>query len=341
MPKSKNVNFKVDVKIGILHTIANAIYSTTAGKVREAVANALDNQATFVIIILDQSSKSLCVFDNGNGISKERYHLIFKSIGYGLLQDHPDGKLSYFGLGLMSIFQLGKKVRIFTRPKGQKEISMLEVDTQTIFDKKNKEKSISSLTDSISLSKSDITIRKSASTPLLNNELAKRGFNASIMNFTQIVISGLNSSDIEMISDKVFLRELRQLLPLSIEKDEPFLQRITGKKCNNIKELFNDESYCKTVDVFFGIQEEDQELEQLYKYFPNFRSDIQFPDDNVICGHSKIKILLIMFFTVLQRTSIVIRRMKEKTAFGYEIKIFLLKVQTFLRNVDLVGQQGL
>jgi hypothetical protein len=287
MPKSKIVKLEVDVKIGILHTIANAIYSTTAGKVREAVANALDNEATFVIIILDQSSKSLCIFDNGNGITDDRYQLIFKSIGYGLLHNHPDVKLSYFGLGLMSIFQLGKKVRVFTRPKGQNEISMLDVDTQTIFDIKNKEKSLSSLEDSITLSKSDVQMHKSASTPLLINELARRRFNTNTMNFTHIIISGLNSYDIELISGNVFLTELRQLLPLSIEKDEPFLQRITGKKGESIKQLLNEESYCKTVDVFFGIQEEGRELEQLYKYFPNFRSDIQFPDDNVIYGYSE------------------------------------------------------
>jgi hypothetical protein len=34
---------------------------------------------------------------------------------------------------------------------------------------------------------------------------------------------------------------------------------------------------------FFGIQEEDK-IEQLWKYFPGFRSDLTFPDDNVRVG---------------------------------------------------------
>jgi len=51
-------NIHVDFKINILHTIADAIYATAAGKVREAVANSRDNGASWVVIVLDQT-KSL------------------------------------------------------------------------------------------------------------------------------------------------------------------------------------------------------------------------------------------------------------------------------------------
>jgi HSP90 family molecular chaperone len=123
----------VDVKVGILHTIADAIYATPAGKIREAVANARDKDATWIIILVDQTRKSICLFDNGPGITRTRFQEIFESIGYGMLKHDPEKKLSYFGLGLMSIFQLGNKVKIFTRPQGEKEIHLLEVDTQAIF----------------------------------------------------------------------------------------------------------------------------------------------------------------------------------------------------------------
>ena len=77
----------VDVKVKILHTIAKAIYATPIGKIREAVANAMDNEATWIIILADRTTKSLCIYDNGHGISKAHFQEIFKSIGYGLLSD--------------------------------------------------------------------------------------------------------------------------------------------------------------------------------------------------------------------------------------------------------------
>ncbi|MEW6261930.1 MAG: ATP-binding protein [Thermodesulfobacteriota bacterium] len=297
MNKSKNINktsppqpstleakedLNVDVKVGILHTIADAIYATSTGKIREAVANAIDKAATLIIILVDQTRKSICLFDNGSGITRKRFQEIFESIGYGMLKHEPEKKLSYFGLGLMSIFQLGNKVKIFTRPRGEKEIHLLEVDTRAIFNKNNEDKSISSLKNSIFLKGTDEPTRRSCTPPLLNDAITKQLLNV-LTSFTEIVIEDVKSEEIDIICSDEFVEELRKVLPLRIQEDEPFLKRITGKKSKEIRKILENKEFCKTIDVFFGIQEEEK-IEQLWKYFPGFRSDLTFPDDNVYVG---------------------------------------------------------
>jgi len=281
IPEPKE-ELNVDVKVGILHTIADAIYATPAGKIREAVANARDKDATWIIILVDQTRKSVCLFDNGPGITRKRFQEIFESIGYGMLKHDPEKKLSYFGLGLMSIFQLGNKVKIFTRPQGEKEIHLLEVDTQAIFNKKNEDKSISSLKKSIFLKETDEPTRRACTPPLLNDVITKPPFKV-LSSFTEIVIEDVKSEDLDIIYKDEFVEELRKVLPLRIQEDEPFLKRITGKKIKEIRNILENNEFCKTIDVFFGIQEEDK-IEQLWKYFPGFRSDLTFPDDNVYVG---------------------------------------------------------
>lgn len=280
------VELKVDVKVGIFHTIADAIYATSSGKIREAVANARDNKAKWIIILIDQTRNSICLFDNGPGITKERFHEIFKSIGYGMLKHDQEKKLSYFGLGLMSIFQLGNKVKIFTRPKGESEIHLLEVNTQEIFNKENENESISWLNNSIVLRESDESIRKASTPPLLNDTIAKPPYEDSLDSFTEILIEDVKSDDLASICQDEFIEELRKVLPLRIQEDEPFLKRISGSKNKEIRRIFHNNEFCNTIDVFFGIQEEGT-IDQLWKYFPAFRSDLTFPDDNVYVGIDK------------------------------------------------------
>ncbi|MCK4785828.1 MAG: ATP-binding protein [Desulfobacteraceae bacterium] len=285
-PKNKQPMIQVDVKVRILHTIADAIYSTPAGKLREAVANARDNDATWVIIVVDQATRSISICDNGCGITDKRFSEIFEAIGYGLLRDAPEKKLSYFGLGLMSIFQLGKKVEIFTRAKGTSKILKLEVDTDAIFSEENEKKSISELGWYIQRTKSNEVNRRAASVSLLNESLGGEQFKNSWESFTEIIIRDITTEDFEVICDDDFVDDLRKWLPLAPERDEPFLKRLTGKKGKEIRKILEDKEFCKTVDVFFGMQE-DAMVDQLWKYFPMLRSDLTFPDDNVYVGSGK------------------------------------------------------
>lgn len=292
---TSDLNIPVDVKVGLLHTIAKAIYATPVGKVREAVANARDNKATWTVIIADRVTNSLCIYDNGHGIKQERFQEIFKSIGYGLLSADPQTKLSYFGLGLMSIFQLGDKISLFTKPPDEGKILLLKVDTKSIFDEENKGNSISELRNYITLHNIDKKVRSTISVPLVDDFLEKK-LGGIPKSFTEIVIEEVKNEDLNAICDPGFVDELRKVLPLRVEPDEPFMKRFTESKGKEIKLLFENVIFCPIIDVYFGIRgseneeiesgennqvSKEEEIKQLWKYFPRFRSDLQFPDANI------------------------------------------------------------
>lgn len=300
MPKSNkdsSLSIDIDVKVGILHTVANAIYASPVGKIREAVANAKDNEATWIVILADQTANTLYIYDNGQGITEKRFHEIFKSIGYGLFSDIPGTKLSYFGLGLMSIFQLGNKVKLITKPRNKQNMYVLEIDTEAIFKPENKDKSISSLKTHFDLKGTNEKKREAISALPLDNFI-KKELGGKPLNFTEIIIEDVKDEDIEAICDPLFEEELSKSLPLKYDPDEPFLKKFHGKKGKNIKALLENTAFCPTIDVFFGIRDDDSDeslegdenyiisqrkgIRKLWKYFPRFRDDLEFPDSNVL-----------------------------------------------------------
>jgi histidine kinase/DNA gyrase B/HSP90-like ATPase len=331
--KRSTGQMQVDVKIKILHTIADAIYSTTEGKIREAVANARDNNAKWIAIVFDQTNKTLFLIDNGKGITKSRFNEIFRSIGYGLLSDDSEEKMSYFGLGLMSIFQLGEEIEIFTRPSGQRQMLKLNVNTEAIFSKNNEKNSITSLNEFIAIGNADEHARSTASTSLLNKFISDKLDTDHLESFTEIVIKGIKEEDLNTICEDRFMLELRKLLPLKPEKGEPFLNRFTGEKSREIRKIMSGREFCETIDVFFGFQG-DTEPEQLWKYFPAFRSDLDFPDDNVLVGRAPDDSFAYYF---LHSVAVDLQRMKgedveRETGFWVRNQNFLVKGADFLEK---------
>jgi len=109
------------MRIGILDTIAKSIYSDPKVKIREAVANSMDNEATWFIMYMDMTSRSISLMDNGKGIKESRFDEIFQNIGFGLGREEKYSN-SYFGLGLMSILELGDKATIITKKRRKESI---------------------------------------------------------------------------------------------------------------------------------------------------------------------------------------------------------------------------
>jgi len=217
---------QVGVKVGILTTIARSIYSDTLMKIREAVSNSADNKASRFVFTLKQTQKdsySLSLFDNGHGMTEERIEQILDSIGYGLYRDDPHAKkfYSYFGLGLMSIFQLGQHVTVITKSKKDSKVVKLTVDSQQMFSKEMESKHLSALRDSIALDPSSEKERETISP--LSKDMMNKALKTSSGHFTEIVIDNINKADFESIMDAGFVNSLRQILPLKVEKQDPFL----------------------------------------------------------------------------------------------------------------------
>ena len=114
-------NVKVDMRIGILDTIAKSIYADPKVKIREAVANSMDNESPWFILYMDPPSRSISLMDSGKGIKRGRFDEIFQHIGFGLGRENRFSN-SYFGLGLMSILELGNKATIITKSMEEKEV---------------------------------------------------------------------------------------------------------------------------------------------------------------------------------------------------------------------------
>lgn len=276
----------ISVKVAILHTIAKTIYPSAARKIREAVANAMDNEATWFVIYANRETNTLSLFDNGNGITRERFEEIFKSLGYGLLKDVANSKLSYFGLGLMSIFRLGKKAKIFTKSISENVLLYLDVETSKIFDKKNEDKPIDFLKECISLTTDGYQQRLASPAPSIDTYISSTLFDKMPDSYTEIVIEDVYQQDFDEITSTNFEIELKQLLPLAPEDADPFLRRIKDpKKRQEIRAIFKNKKYFPTLDVYFGIEEE-KALTKIWKYFPDFKQELDFKEADIEIGQS-------------------------------------------------------
>lgn len=284
MPKSVKApmpELRVEMKIGILHTIAKSIYESPERKIREAVANSIDNQASLFVCFADPSTRTLSLFDNGTGITKKRFQEIFSNLGYGLAKEELSS-LSYFGLGLMSIIQLGKKATIFTRSINEKTILKLQIDTKTIFDKDNEKKPLSFIEKCIPLEESNL-IARSALSPLTDSDI-KNTFNVFPQFFTEIVIEDVFPQDLKFLRNGSFEETIRKLLPLKPDEKDPFFNRIKDNKAKNwIQDLFANVKYCPTIDFYYGVSGERQ-LKQLWRYFPDFKTEWESGNTNISYG---------------------------------------------------------
>lgn len=250
---------KIDVKAGILSTVANSVYSSTSMKIREAISNSLDNHADKCILffgnkdVKGQQVPYLSLFDNGNGISEGRFREVLTSIGYGLSRA-DENAYSHFGLGLMSIFKLGKKVTIITKPKGLKGLVQLVVESSTLFSEETEGKSLSLIEKLFKLTSGhNINIRDSLSI------LSKKTLSKHIGNynsFTEIIIEGVYEEDIEEILTPQFENNLRKYIPLEPNPDDQFFKNLVPADKNKIFDLYSNKSLFPTVEYFFGVGRE-------------------------------------------------------------------------------------
>jgi hypothetical protein len=277
----------VQMKSGILNTIANSIYSDPKVKIREAVANSMDNCATCFIIYADRPSLSISLIDNGRGITSQRFDEIFKSIGCGIEKANLYSN-SYFGLGLLSILAFGQNATIITRSEGDNQTIKLNIKSSSIFSDEMREEPLSSVSELLSISASDLAERERLSN-LPRNEI-ERLVGQFPGSFTEIILEGIDPSTFDLITSEDFENELRKTLPLKVRDDEPFLKSIKDPSSQEwLIQAMNNPDFCPTIDVYFGISEGERELAQLWKYFPDFRKDLQIGAADIAFGESEGK----------------------------------------------------
>ncbi|MDD3149338.1 MAG: ATP-binding protein [Candidatus Gastranaerophilales bacterium] len=361
-----NFNFDVHTKLGIIKTIGQSIYSSELLKIREAVANSRDNEATYFVIYIDKNNNRISLFDNGKGISKDDYDKIFSNIGYGLSKKDKLTN-SYFGLGLMSVIQLGSKVKIVSKNKKDNKTSYLEINTGEIFKEENEDKNIDYIKKFSSYFEKNVN--RNELSPLIEDTI-KENFKEFPLSYTEIIIEGLDENIIKLLTgenktdeksenkDEDFELELCKYLPLKPHKNDDFFSKIKDEKAKlwlkknfsieldkaeqkSINKFFkkcefkdNDE-YFKTIDVYIGINYSDkksipnvQKLRKLWKYFPKFNTDISFDTGDILYGKSQDGDF--KYFLVFSSEDI--RESTNASGFWVRNKNFLVKSNDHLRR---------
>lgn len=274
----------VDIKTGIINTIAKNIYHNHVLKVREAIANSMDNSADTFLINIDENTNSISLFDNGNGISKTKILEIFRSIGHGINKDDKSFN-SYFGLGLMSIVELGKEVNIITKSIHTSEVIKVHIDSESIFCKEMEDKPIESLTEFVTLSNFNSLNREFESA--LSDDIIKNIFGGVFPeSFTEIIINEINKEVFEKINTTDFIEDIKKIAPLEIDPKEKFVDSIKEIKYHEIINLLRNREYCPTINLYIK-RSINSVPTRIYKYFPQFKTNLSFRDEDVIVGYSE------------------------------------------------------
>lgn len=322
-------DLKVHMKMGILQTIAKSIYSGAQGKIREAVANSIDNKARNFIIYLDRATRTISLFDDGNGISGQKFAEIFNNLGLGLGK-HEAESISYFGLGLMSVIRLGNVATIITKSSKTGKMLKMKIQVSKIFDDKNEAEDISFIEKCIiPPSKCDGPTRNAISS--LSDSIIKSTLGGMPASFTELVIEDVPQTEFDTIATSDFREEISKILPLGMQEKEVFIENISdAPKRKWIRDLFKDVKYCPTIAVHMGIKEEG-DVVPLSKYFPTFKRDLSFEEPNISCGTSadkKFKYFFLFTTEDLEESS----KENAETGFWVRSRNFLVKPADFFQQ---------
>ncbi len=327
---------EVKVKVKILTTVAKSIYSETLTKIREAVTNSIDNNASAFIFSLEKrkhtDSYVLSLFDNGHGITKSRFEEILQSIGYGLHIDepHPEKYYSFFGLGLMSIFQLGKKITIITKPKKGKEFNKLIVNSEKIFSKDMEKENIEALADCFDLDDSSEKERSNIS-PVTDQRL-KEELGGKAQHYTEIIIEDVHEEDLKTITsaENNFFEQLSKILPLEPNESDLFLAGLKKKDKHIILTILKDRNYCPTISFKYSM--DDARYFSLHKYFPDFRKP---PTKNKYQLHSDTTSDFSYYLITCGRDLGVVGKNLRETGLWFRNKNVLVKAADYLPHPGL------
>ncbi|MFC1940005.1 hypothetical protein ACFLXO_04910 [Chloroflexota bacterium] len=327
----------VDMRIGIINTIAKSIYADPAVKIREAVANSMDNQASWFFLYIDIPSRSVSLFDNGSGITRGRFNEIFANIGFGLTKDKFSN--SYFGLGLMSILELGKRCTIITKSTCENQVLKLEVDSLEIFSEKARGEPIGKIKELIKLYDSDLEERERIS--IISEEEIDKNFGGFPDSFTEIILNDIPSEAFDAIAADDFTVSLRKTLPLKEDPDETFYKNIKNKKTvEEIRKILANKDLCPTIDVYVGASEGGKELGQIWKYYPDFRKHLQFEATDVVCRvksykDSKGEIREFAFYYITS-----IEDLEESTKRNVETGLWIRNKNFLVKEADYLQRPG-
>lgn len=123
-------NFQVNLK-GMIELLSNHLYSHPKVFIRELLQNCIDAitakqrnqffdpQITFELIGNEVGSRTLCISDNGIGLTEDEVHRFLATIGHSSKRESLDALgndfIGRFGIGLLSCFMVSEEITLLTR----------------------------------------------------------------------------------------------------------------------------------------------------------------------------------------------------------------------------------
>lgn len=104
----------------VLWRLASDYYNTLMLTLIEAAQNAIDAEATIVLIAIDQQKSLVTIADNGTGIDTDKFTQALMSVGKGIKSKEKMGR---FGLGLISPLNKCRAFQVTSHPAGTRTVN--------------------------------------------------------------------------------------------------------------------------------------------------------------------------------------------------------------------------
>lgn len=204
---------------GVYSEVMNQIYDSFDKRIREAISNASDAKATKVTIsVFLGNDTKMIIRDNGYGMTPEEIVNKLVSMGGGDKYNDEES-IGRIGIGALSIFAIGNEITINTRRKGEKNVTIAELDF------------------------SELQRASKHSVPLdqivLGNIKGERtATEQDEDHFTEIVISELHRNVVDIFSDeqktKELIETLERILPVPYRNDDPIFGKLPSEIRNRL-----------------------------------------------------------------------------------------------------------
>ncbi len=126
--KDQGRRFTFEISLSVLNHLGRNLYRSFATVLGEAISNAWDADATKVYIYIDKEKNSLCIKDNGIGMSETDFQNKFLKIGYS---KRKEGQISAVrerpfigrkGIGKLALLSCADRITVISKKRGSQYI---------------------------------------------------------------------------------------------------------------------------------------------------------------------------------------------------------------------------
>ncbi len=116
-------NFNFNISLSVLNHLGRNLYRNIITVIGEAISNSWDADAKNVWITIDRENSTMCIMDDGDGMSAEDFQNKFLKIGYskrkGQNYKSKSGRpyIGRKGIGKLALLSCAKRVHIATKAK--------------------------------------------------------------------------------------------------------------------------------------------------------------------------------------------------------------------------------